>query len=138
MTKKLLQDYLWLRRSVDKLEEQINTYRDAIDIKSPNLQTDGGRSTAETDKLAATIADIVDKQNDLNARWIMLQSMAAEIEKLLTPLPYREQYILKLKYIDGKSLEQICVELNYSYRQIKRYHARAFKLLEKMAHNVPL
>lgn len=45
----------------------------------------------------------------------------------------REQLVLYYKYVDGLYLEEICVKMGYSYKQICRFHERA---LEKMSNNV--
>ena len=42
----------------------------------------------------------------------------------------RQQTILRLHYISGKTFEQIAVELHYSYRQILRESRRGMDVIE--------
>lgn len=47
--------------------------------------------------------------------------------------------LLERKYIDGESLEQIAVNMKYSYRQTRRLHGRALSEIERcptMSHSV--
>lgn len=48
----------------------------------------------------------------------------------------RGQLVLYYKYVDGMYLEEICVRMGYSYRQVKRIHNDALENL-KMSPNVP-
>jgi len=54
--------------------------------------------------------------------------LESAIAKLSDPV---ECAILGYKYIDGLTWEQVCVKINYSWRQIHRQHASALKNIEK-------
>lgn len=47
----------------------------------------------------------------------------------------REQLVLYYKYVDGMYLEEICVELGYTFRHIQRIHNNALENI-KMSYNV--
>lgn len=52
------------------------------------------------------------------------------IERALGSLPSRERRVLRCYYVQGLTWEQVCVETNYSWRQIHRIHSRALQLLQ--------
>lgn len=52
------------------------------------------------------------------------------IEQALDGLPSRERRVLRYYYVQGLTWEQVCVETNYSWRQIHRIHSRALQLLQ--------
>jgi DNA-directed RNA polymerase specialized sigma subunit len=47
------------------------------------------------------------------------------IELAIQTLPAREMYLIRSRYIDHRSWEQICVDMNYSWRQMHRIHSDA-------------
>lgn len=66
----------------------------------------------------------------------MIESLKAErlekirrrekIEKLIKDMQDdNEREVLRLRYIDGKKWEEICIEMGYSWRQIHYIHSRA-------------
>lgn len=42
----------------------------------------------------------------------------------------RMRILMRSRYIQGKTWEQICVQLNYSWRQIHYLHSKALKKIE--------
>ena len=43
----------------------------------------------------------------------------------------REAYLIRLRYLELKRWEEICVEMNYSWKHIHRIHSDALMLLAK-------
>ena len=79
--------------------------------------------TSPKDRMPEDISRIVDLENeireDTHRLIFMKDKIINEIHKLNNPV-YIE--ILYKRYVEYKSLEEISVEMNYSYRQIKRLH----------------
>jgi RNA polymerase sigma factor (sigma-70 family) len=42
----------------------------------------------------------------------------------------RERLLLQYRYLDGRTFEEIAVQMNYSWRQIHRLHSRALTNLK--------
>jgi DNA-directed RNA polymerase specialized sigma24 family protein len=92
---------------------------------------DGIRSSKEQDKMSANIAKIVDLQNDIASKIALACSKVETIESAIKLLPEKEQYLIRLKYVRCLTWEQICFEMNYSWRNVHRIHNDALKLLSK-------
>lgn len=58
------------------------------------------------------------------------ESMCDGLTKLIDKLTDTDSQILKLKYIDKMSLEDIAKELGYSFSHIKKRHAELHKTLD--------
>lgn len=50
----------------------------------------------------------------------LLKTKRDAIERAIASLPQREQYLFRLRYIEGKIWEDICIEMSYCYAQIHR------------------
>ena len=58
------------------------------------------------------------------------QKEKEEIMKLIDRFKGVEHQILRLKHIDGKTLEEVADELNYSYSYIKHKHAEVMRRID--------
>ena len=103
ITKKDLKNYLQMDAKLTRLEEKL------------------------------TEINTVELQEIYNQQWDALIDERVRIEtaiaKLSDPV---ECAILGYKYIDGLTWEQLCVKINYSWRQIHRIHASALKNIERI------
>ena len=64
-----------------------------------------------------------------NKKEIELYNKQLEIEKCINSLEPTERIIARSRYIEGKTFEQISVDLNYSWRHTIRIHG---KILQKI------
>jgi DNA-directed RNA polymerase specialized sigma24 family protein len=81
-------------------------------------------------------------QENLIAHYIELQKrylekideLAAEqlaIEQAIETLDGTLRSLMRFRYIDGLVWEEVCVKMNYSWRQIHNLHGRALRELAK-------
>lgn len=84
------------------------------------------------------MAKIVEVQEEINRQLQKSYELMAKIEKAIEKLPEREKYLIRARYIDCKSWEQIAVDMSYSWRQIHYIHANALKLLSSADHCIQL
>lgn len=82
--------------------------------------------------MAEKIAKLMDMVDDLLDRVTQVAEKQQEILKKLEEIdqPYRN--ILDKLYIQGKSLIRVADEEGYSYRQMKRKHAIALNIFDKL------
>ena len=93
----------------------------------------GGKGLSTAD----IVAEIDALEHEIQLSIIKLAGRRRDVEEAIQGLQdYREQLVLYYKYVDGLFLEEICVKMGYSYRQIKRIHERALINLN-MSPNVP-
>ena len=77
------------------------------------------------------LADVVARHQDLVDQYCAkLDELAAEqmqIEQAIESLQPRERELIRYRYIEGLSWEEICVRMSYSWRQTHRIHANALQ-----------
>lgn len=78
----------------------------------------------------------IDRADYLRALYIRkveeLEQAQLGIEVLIGGLDTTEREVMRYRYIDGLSWEQVCVKVNYSWRQTHNYHAAALDKLADM------
>jgi len=128
-----------INREIDMLENALQDARDAATKITQNYESDGAQSSKDPHKLdrLAEYADMIREKQE--ALFAVKMEIAEAIYTVGDP---RKRKALFEYYINGKSMEQIAVEMNYSYRQVKRYHRNGVQEIEeeikKLALNVPL
>lgn len=75
------------------------------------------------------MAKIIEVKEEINRQLQQSYELVARIERAIDKLPEREKYLIRARYLDGKSWEQIAVDMNYSWRQVHYIHSNALKLL---------
>lgn len=131
MTKEQLREYRDIKLERDKLKDLLDELEGSIySFKSPRMDgMPGGNSQPGNPVESAAI-----KHQDLLARYeakaTALDEALAEIERAIDVLPPRERTLIRLYYAQGLTWEEVCVAMNYSWRQIHRIHSGALKALK--------
>ncbi len=107
--KNRLQQYKFLKIEVDQLAANINmvdTQFGAVDVS--------GVSSLYMERLNEMLVEL------------------DYLERVIRNVPdSRDRLILQKRYVEGKTWEVICVEMNYCYRQICRVHS---KIIQDLRH----
>lgn len=128
MTKHELQQYRWIQKNISRLEERLLELETEATRITTHL-TKEPKGTSSTDKLSTLVAQIVDTRNEINRQLREAYSRQIAIEAAIDKLPEREKYLVRARYVEQKTWEQICVDMNYSWKHTHRIHARALKML---------
>lgn len=138
MEKKTPKEYLRQLRTaeikIEQKEEELERLKSSLE--SISTGTDGERvQTTPRDRLSEEITRIVDLEkeinSDLGAMLMLRNKIINEIQSMDNPVYIN---ILYKRYVEYKSLEEIAVEMNYSYRQIKRLHGISLQGFRKCYH----
>ena len=127
ITKKDLKNYLQMNAKLTRLEEKLTEMRHTIEKPRSAVLSDmpkGGMRKDFTDDVdnLLELQEIYNRQRDaLIDERIRIESAIA---KLSDPV---ECAILGYKYIDGLTWEQVCVKINYSWRQTHYIHSKALR-----------
>lgn len=124
-----MQAYYWTRRNIDLLEEKLAELESEATRQTAQLTRERKAKHYDPDRLAELVAKIIEVKEEINRQLQQSYELVAKIEKAIAGLPEREKYLIRARYIDCKSWEQVAVEMNYSWKQIHRIHAIALKLL---------
>ena len=130
--KEFLQSYQLAKRDVTRLEEQLAELR--IGKMSPGCDIGDGLPHAHNATDLSGYAAKVDELEDeiIAARYSRICAFQ-EVQKRIEAMEdEREKDLLTYRYIRGLKWEEICVRMDYKWRQVHRIHAMAIKNL-KMA-----
>lgn len=129
MTKKELQELYWIKRNIQYLENKLIELESEATRVTTRLSLTPKGSGKNADKLSEVVCRIVTVQNQINDMLSQSYEFMARIERAIERLPPREGFLIRLRYLELKSWESICVEMNYQWAQVHRIHSDALKLL---------
>lgn len=116
----------------NKLEELQHLRELAVSFNY-NSNSDVVQNSCDADKIGSTVGQIIDKENDLKSiidEYISKrQERIAVIEKLKDPVEYD---IIHKRYVQMKSLDEIAIQLGYSYVWICKKHNSALLKIQKI------
>lgn len=128
-----LEKIKWYDVLIDSKLEELAALNSIAKRITPVMNTTGGGSSGNQDKLGDTIAKIIDLQAEINSdvdNFVDKKREATRMmKKLENPLHYQ---ILHKRYVLYKSFEQIAADTHYSYRNVTHAHGRALQAFEKV------
>jgi DNA-directed RNA polymerase specialized sigma subunit len=133
----------------DELKKQLHSYRDlkaeydqiAAELEKVEAMMAGPR-TANLDGMPRNpgagdpVLGVVSQHIALQERYrfqlVKLAASQALIEDIIESLEPGERKLMRCRYIDGLTWEEVCVSIGYSWRQTHNIHAKCLdKLMEK-------
>ena len=129
MTKKQLQEYYWLKRNINQLEDRLLELETQATKITSTITDEPKNSSSNGDKISNIVIKIIDVKYKINSQLQRSYQILEEIENTIEKLPERERYLMRSKYIEGKTWEQIAVDMNYSWMHIHRIHSKALKMI---------
>ena len=116
-----------LHKNIVKKEEHILWLRSIVDsAKSPQLKKDKIQISIDTDKMSRIMCEVIDAEHELESmKSEYMELQVTVLEKIELVDSDLQRKILKMKYLDFKSLVDISDETGYSYDHIKRTHRKA-------------
>ena len=130
MTKDDLKEYTSIKKELKQIQfklkelEERKTSIKSMIISDMNVQTSHNNNSIED--LLIKIEECIE---EYNKKEIKLYNKQLEIENCINSLEPTERIIARSRYIEGKTFEQIAVDLNYSWRNTIRIHG---KILQKI------
>lgn len=129
--KEYLSRYRTLNDSINAKLAQVEELRRKAQTVSGGSGT-GVHSSQPYDRIGEITGRLVDLEREINREIDRCIDLQLEISAAIAAVPdERLRTLLEYKYINGYTLEQIAVCMNYSYPQICRLHGRALMLVRK-------
>ena len=127
MTKQNLQRYREIMLEAEQLQEQMKRLESTIIFPSQKLK-DLPPSSFDNDKMAKIVEKLLALQ-DLYAKKLSDSCVAQlEVESYISSLPEREQRLMRYRYIEGLTWEQVADKMHYSLRRVRQIHDQALRL----------
>ena len=135
--KEYLQQAYMIDRKIRLDTEKLAAARSALYGKTVRYDTDGSKPVPRGNAAENAVLRIVELEERLNAEIDMLTAKRQEIEQAVNAVPDEiQREVLTRRYLLYQKWEDIAEEMNYSERQIFRFHGVALKSIEKMSVNV--
>lgn len=136
MTKEQVKRQLNSYRHVQMERQQIleRIMRLEARLTAPGAQNLDGmpHGSGTGDALARGVAMLADLRDMYRAKEAELVQAQMDVEHLIEGLEPVERVIARYRYINGMHWEQICVKINYSWRQTHRIHSEMIDKLAEM------
>lgn len=132
LNKAELKRYLPLKREAEELKQQAEHLEE--DIRSLKAVVIDGmpKGNATNDSIGNLVARVDKLRSDYLHKYDMALCELYRIERVIEGLDNEtERRLMRKRYIEDKHWEDICVELNYSWKQIHRIHARILNTISK-------
>ena len=88
------------------------------------------RGGSGADPIVNVVAHHIALQESYKLQLVKLAAAQAAIENMIEGLEPGERRLMRCRYIDGLTWEEVCVRIGYSWRQTHNIHA---KILDKLA-----
>ena len=131
VTKEELRRYRWLKISVHQLEDRLLELDSEATRMTTRFDSQPGGDAYNKSKLDDILIRKEKVENQINNKIVAGYDLLRKIEHAITVLPDREQCLIRSRYIDAKSWEQIADEMVYCKAQIHRIHGNAIWTLQK-------
>lgn len=130
--KNRLQNYSRLSQEVDQLADQVFSLRQTMySIKSSSDMSLIPASSGNHDKIGDIVAKIADLENNYLHKIDGLMQEQRDLEKLIEKLEPVERLLIRTKYIECKTFEEVAVLIGYTWRHTIRLHGNILDKLNK-------
>lgn len=132
MTKERLRNYQNIKREREQLEEKLAQIEAALySPKIPQLTSVPASGSPTGSGMEALADKHMELQQRYEAKLVELATEQLEIERAIETLDPTARMLLRYRYIDGLTWEEVCVRLCYSWRQTHRLHSQALEKLKR-------
>lgn len=134
MTKERLKKYQEIKHEREQLQQRLEEVEAAL--YSAKAQPPTGMPSSGSRPEGSALENLSIYHMELQERYkAKLAELAAEqlaIEQAIEPLDPLFRMLLRYRYIDGLKWEEVCVKMNYSWRQTHTLHGRALQQLREL------
>lgn len=123
--------YEWLSKyqeweqKIALLEWELETYQEELERwKNPS---DLGRYSLVKESKASKLEDII---SNIEYELAIQMNYRHDLRKVIYSFKGIEQHILRMKYVEGLTLQEIADELGYTYQYIRKHHSAILKKVQ--------
>lgn len=131
MTKERLRNYQAIKREREQLRRSLDEIEAALYYPKIQQLTAMPSAPAKENPMEVMAIHHIELQRKYQEKLEELAEEQLAIEKAIEPLEPTARMLLRYRYIDGLKWEEVCVRLNYSWRQTHRLHGEALRRLKE-------
>lgn len=134
--KEYLKQYQALDRKITAKSQHLEELEAKVLYVSPSTENAGSRNSLPRSRVEEITDNIMQLQKEINDKIDRLVNLEREIRRTIDKLADDKMCeVLEYHYINGMTLEQTAVKMNYSYPHVCRLHGYALAEIEKMIWN---
>ena len=118
-------------KEIDSLEEEKKIILDKY--LAPPIISDMPHGTGVTDRIGNIVSKRCYIQDKIDQKLDELICLKEQIENAISGLDPNERLLIRLKYCEGLTWEEVAVRLNYTWRHVHRIHKNILQKLENMS-----
>ena len=131
MVKQDLQSYISIKRELNQINERIQELEHAkYSISSPTWSDIPTGGYGDHDKIGTMLTRIEEQSDMYWEKYNELLEIQNEIEKAIEKLEPIEREVIRYKYFEGKTFDDIADIINYSFTTVRRIHKRSVEKLK--------
>ena len=131
MVKQDLQSYISIKRELNQINERIQELEHAkYNISSPTWSDMPTGGHGDHDKIGTMLIRIEEQSEMYWDKYKDLLEMQNKIEKAIEKLEPIEREVIRYKYFEGKTFDDIADIINYSFTTVRRIHKRSVEKLK--------
>lgn len=127
--KKLLHSYRDLLAEYKQISLELEKVETLMTAPKGSNMDGMPRGSGKGDPLLAVVAQHITLQEKYKLQLVKLAAAQALIEDMIESLEPMERRLMRCRYIDGMTWEEVCVAIGYSWRQTHNIHARILDTL---------
>ena len=131
MTKERLRNYQNIKKERQQIRHQLEELEAALYYpkvqRLTGMPSNHGAEVNPQEELAIRHIELQDKYN---AKLEELYAEQLAIEQAIETLDVVKRQLLRYRYIDGLTWEEVCIRMNYSWKQVHRLHGAALQELK--------
>lgn len=129
MTKERLKEYTWIKENINELEDRLLEIDTKLQKVTTELTTDRVQTTKDNDKWTNLINQRMQVEELINAEITNGLEEMREIERMISVLPEREKLLMRYRYINCLTWEEIAFKMFYTWQHMHRIHAECLRKL---------
>lgn len=122
--KKQLHSYRDLKAEYEQIASELEKVEAFMTAPRPANLDGMPRSPGAGDPILGVVAHHMALQERYRLQLAKLAAAQNAIENMIESLEPGERKLMRCRYIDGLTWEEVCVEMSYSWRQTHRLHGR--------------
>lgn len=131
--KEYLSQGIWLDQRINSKLEQVSSLRALATKVTTTFGEERVQSTKKQSPMEDTMVKLMDLENEINEDIDELIKLKAEILETINQVDDPvSQSLLEMRYIEGKTWEEVARGIGFDIRTAFRLHGKALKEIEKI------
>lgn len=133
-SKAYLSKAIWLDQMIENKLEQLQSLKSLSMKVTTNFTMDNvGGGGIEKSRMESTIIKVLELEDEIKDDIECMVEIKIDIMKMIKKISsLNDQFLLELRYLSGKSWEDVAATMGYDKRTVIRIHGKAIKEMDNL------